>query len=50
VGAFGSEHPGGAQFAFGDGHIEFIGSSIALPVYQLLGNRADGKLLDKKDW
>jgi prepilin-type processing-associated H-X9-DG protein len=46
VGGFGSEHPGGANHAFGDGSVRFIGSNISLPVYQQLGHRADGKLLE----
>jgi prepilin-type N-terminal cleavage/methylation domain-containing protein/prepilin-type processing-associated H-X9-DG protein len=33
-GAFGSEHPGGANFVFGDGRIEFILDSIADELYQ----------------
>jgi prepilin-type N-terminal cleavage/methylation domain-containing protein/prepilin-type processing-associated H-X9-DG protein len=33
-GAFGSEHPGGANFVFGDGRIEFIADSIADELYQ----------------
>jgi prepilin-type N-terminal cleavage/methylation domain-containing protein/prepilin-type processing-associated H-X9-DG protein len=46
VGGFGSHHPGGANFAFGDGSIRYLGEDISLPVYQQLGHRADGKLLD----
>jgi prepilin-type processing-associated H-X9-DG protein len=33
-GAFGSEHPGGALFAYGDGHVEFLADSIADELYQ----------------
>ncbi len=46
VGGFTSPHPGGAMFAFGDGHVEFISETIAMKVYQQLGSRADGQLLD----
>jgi prepilin-type N-terminal cleavage/methylation domain-containing protein len=35
-GAFGSNHPGGALFSFGDGHIEFIADDIDLDTYQNL--------------
>jgi prepilin-type N-terminal cleavage/methylation domain-containing protein/prepilin-type processing-associated H-X9-DG protein len=50
VGGFGSFHPGGANFAFGDGHIGFLSSTIATAVYQQLGHRADGKLLSGRDF
>ena len=33
-GAFGSEHPGGANFVFGDGRVDFILDSIADELYQ----------------
>jgi prepilin-type N-terminal cleavage/methylation domain-containing protein len=46
VGGFGSHHAGGALFAFGDGSVQFLSESILPPVYQQLGHRADGKLLD----
>ncbi len=45
VGGFGSYHPGGANFAFGDGHVGFLAETIAKDVLQQLGHRADGKLL-----
>ena len=35
-GAFGSEHPGGAVFAFGDAHVEFLDQRIDLSVYRAL--------------
>lgn len=47
VGGFGSNHPGGSEFAFGDGHVEFLSQSISMEVYQQLGHRADGKLLSR---
>ena len=46
VGGFSSWHFGGASFVFGDGSIRFISESISMQVYQQLGHRADGKLLD----
>jgi prepilin-type processing-associated H-X9-DG protein len=45
VGGFASTHPGGANFAFGDGHVAFVNESMTLEVLQQLGHRADGKLL-----
>ena len=45
VGGFNSRHPGGSNFAFGDGSVRFIKSTVSPRVYQLLGNRADGDLV-----
>jgi prepilin-type N-terminal cleavage/methylation domain-containing protein/prepilin-type processing-associated H-X9-DG protein len=44
VGGFSSYHPGGANFLLGDGSVHFIATTIALSIYQDLGNRADGHL------
>jgi prepilin-type processing-associated H-X9-DG protein len=33
-GAFGSDHPGGANFVFGDGHVEFVSDNINYAQYQ----------------
>ncbi len=44
VGGFASFHPGGANFAFGDGHVQFISASVEPKTFQLMGNRADGEL------
>lgn len=33
-GAFGSAHPGGANFAYGDGHVAFVADDIDLDVYR----------------
>ena len=41
--AFGSYHVGGAQFAFGDGRVEFLSENISLPVYRALSTRAGGE-------
>ena len=46
VGGFGSQHSGGANFAFGDGSVRFLRETIDKAVYQRLGNRADGEIID----
>jgi prepilin-type N-terminal cleavage/methylation domain-containing protein/prepilin-type processing-associated H-X9-DG protein len=46
VGGFGSMHPGGSQFAFGDGRVSYVGGTASPQVMQLLANRSDGRLLD----
>jgi len=50
VGGFGSYHPAGAQFAFGDGHVSFLRENIEPEVLQQLAHRADGKLLMRDDF
>jgi prepilin-type processing-associated H-X9-DG protein len=45
VGGFSSNHPGGANFTFGDGSVRFVKTSISVGIYQQLANRADGELL-----
>jgi prepilin-type processing-associated H-X9-DG protein len=42
-GAFGSRHPGGAQFAYTDGSVHFISEDVNLSLYRLLGQRASGQ-------
>jgi prepilin-type N-terminal cleavage/methylation domain-containing protein len=46
VGGFGSFHPYGVNFLFGDGAIHFTNNDIDLSLLEQLGNRADGKLLE----
>jgi prepilin-type N-terminal cleavage/methylation domain-containing protein/prepilin-type processing-associated H-X9-DG protein len=47
VGGFGSSHVGqGANFAFGDGSVRFLRQSIDATVYQRLGHRCDGGVID----
>ena len=45
VGGFSSYHPGGANFALGDGSVRFMSETIEPEFYQNLANRADGQLL-----
>jgi prepilin-type processing-associated H-X9-DG protein len=40
--SFSSFHPGGAQFAMGDGSVKFIPQTINLLVYRALGGRDEG--------
>jgi len=40
---FKSKHSGGAQFLFGDGHVQFIAQTIDHRTYQLLGCRNDNQ-------
>jgi prepilin-type processing-associated H-X9-DG protein/prepilin-type N-terminal cleavage/methylation domain-containing protein len=42
-GAFASYHPGGANFAFGDGHVVFLSENIDLRTYRALSTRAGGE-------
>ena len=44
-GAFASRHPGGAQFAFGDGHVSFLSETIDLITYRALSTRAGGETI-----
>jgi len=46
VGGFASHHPMGAIFGLGDGNVRFIADEIDQTVFQQLGNRADGALVD----
>lgn len=40
---FKSEHPGGANFLFGDGSVHFLSETIDHWTYQYLGDKAEGK-------
>jgi prepilin-type N-terminal cleavage/methylation domain-containing protein/prepilin-type processing-associated H-X9-DG protein len=48
VGGFSSTHPGGANFAMGDGHVQFLTKSMKIGVLQQYAHRADGKLLTER--
>jgi prepilin-type N-terminal cleavage/methylation domain-containing protein/prepilin-type processing-associated H-X9-DG protein len=48
VGGFSSYHPGGANFALGDGSVHFLSETIDTQTYEQLGHRADGKLMQHR--
>ena len=41
---FTSEHPGGVNFLFCDGHVQFLSETIDHGLYQALSTRADGEV------
>jgi prepilin-type N-terminal cleavage/methylation domain-containing protein/prepilin-type processing-associated H-X9-DG protein len=45
VGGYSTWHPGGANFAFGDGSVRFLKNSINRRIFRLLANRADGEII-----
>ena len=45
VGGYASRHPGGANFAFGDGSVRFLKTSIGAITFRWLANRADGEII-----
>ena len=45
VGGYSAVHPGGANFAFGDGSVRFLKNSINRRIFRLLANRADGEII-----
>ncbi|HLA84136.1 MAG TPA: DUF1559 domain-containing protein [Thermoguttaceae bacterium] len=44
-GAFASRHPGGANFAFGDGHVTFVGENIDSITYLALSTRSGDEVI-----
>ena len=47
MGGFAGTHPAIVMFALGDGSVRVIQQTIDMKVYQQLGHRADGQLLDQ---
>jgi prepilin-type N-terminal cleavage/methylation domain-containing protein/prepilin-type processing-associated H-X9-DG protein len=45
-----SNHPGGANVCFGDGHVSFIKSSIAMQIWWSLGTRARGEVISSDSY
>jgi prepilin-type N-terminal cleavage/methylation domain-containing protein/prepilin-type processing-associated H-X9-DG protein len=45
-----SKHPGGANFAFADGSVHFLKSSISPPTYCALGSRAGGEVVSSDSY
>jgi prepilin-type N-terminal cleavage/methylation domain-containing protein len=47
TGGFSSRHVGGSQVGLADGSVRFISENIGVKVYQNLGNREDGEMMDE---
>jgi prepilin-type N-terminal cleavage/methylation domain-containing protein/prepilin-type processing-associated H-X9-DG protein len=47
--AFGSGHPGGANFTFADGSVRFLSDRMSLPALQALSTRSGGEVASADD-
>ncbi len=45
-----SQHPGGANFLFGDGSVKFVKQTISLPVYCAIGSRNGGEVVSSDSY
>jgi prepilin-type N-terminal cleavage/methylation domain-containing protein/prepilin-type processing-associated H-X9-DG protein len=43
-GSFGSEHKGGANYVYVDGHVSFVSENVAQPIYQNTASIGDGAI------
>ena len=50
VGSFSSVHPGGSNYAFGDGSVRFLKTSMSRHIRKLLANRADGEMISSDQY
>jgi prepilin-type processing-associated H-X9-DG protein len=50
VGGYSSYHSGGSNVIFTDGSVKFLKTSMSARVLRLLGNRADGELLNANEY
>jgi len=46
---FGSFHPGGAQFVFGDGSVRFLAETMGLELYRNLASAVGGEIASEND-
>jgi prepilin-type N-terminal cleavage/methylation domain-containing protein/prepilin-type processing-associated H-X9-DG protein len=47
---FGSQHPGGANFLFGDGHVGFLSQTVSLTVFGSLATISGGEVVDASSY
>jgi prepilin-type N-terminal cleavage/methylation domain-containing protein/prepilin-type processing-associated H-X9-DG protein len=45
-----SNHPGGCNFLFADGHVQFLKSSINIRTYWALGTKGDGEVISSDSY